>query len=853
MNSPTQKSRRPDGWRGLALLDVLRVGAIVGLFLWTARMPFGFVHPDEDSWIFLYRYPPLRQLWAFLAASIGGAAVVFLVFSALRRKKGNGEGKEVVRAFRGVVSPVYFLPFGLMQLIPGALSVLPVLPLLNQVILPVAVSSSVIFLFVIEAGLVRKALLERLNRSVLAHKWRWTAAVFVASLGVYVPFTKVCDLAFGYTSGDEGHYLRQAESLAEDLDRDLSNQLPGYVRTKMYFAAKHLSLRSAPGKAYSYHSIGLPVLLAPGWAVAKMKGAMAVHVAISAIFAVTVFWIAFSLRGHAGFAIACWGLFGFTGPILFYACRAYPELSSALIILLIVWKLMNPDMLRRWQWLGLGCLLGFLPWLHIPRMILPTMFLSLWGMGWLLSRRKWKDLVLFFPPLFVSAASLIILNQHWYGYTWGQAAGATGFETLDPRSWTGGYPHNPGELFYCFPGLIGTFIDRYKGLVANSTMWLMPLLAVFLGLFSRKMRFWRRVWFWTFLLIYVPALSRSGWYGGACFPGRFLIAALPLLLFPLAAVFADRRDRFLRAMFGVLSGFSLWMTLQMFLHTAAFYRGVETAHRYTPALKLLAFVFPYAATARGIAYLEDPYGIILFLLWGGGLLGIIHLMKKKNLSWHGALNVAVAAILALPVLTCAIRRVAGLQPFNSVPADVPEHLSALTDVNHASRQELHASSWGNVRAETLNRTLTMELLAVDQKSGTGEIWEEKATGQKVAGFDPTKHTSDFLSYTNPVKLHAGDYVAAFWLNMEDERGTSVLDVQDMGTGRILASRRARASDMGTSDGFCQVSLRFALSEFSKLSLRVYVDSQGKVALLKYTLQPGCLKEVVRAVANRGSE
>ena len=844
---PSTESGWRRGWLRLALLEAVRVGAIVGLFVWAARMPFGFFHPDEDSWLFFWRYPPLWQLWVFLAASVGGAAVVFFVFSALRRTKGEGERSEVVSAFRRVFSPVYFLLLGLIQLLPGALNVLPVLPLLNKLILPLAVSSSVILLFVVEAGLFPAAFLDRLDRSVSAHKWRWTAALFIATLAVYVPFTKRCDTAFGYTSGDEAHYLTQAESLAEDLDRDLSNQLPDYVRSEDYFLAKHLSPKSPPGKAYSYHSIGLPVLLAPGWAVGKMKGAMAVLVWMSSVFAVTVFWVAFGLRGRAAFAMVCWAIFCFTAPILFYACRAYPELPSAFIIFVIVWKMMNPDPLGRWVWLAMGCLLGFLPWLHIPRLILPTMFLSIWGIGSLLPRHKWKHLSCFVFPLFVSAVLLIVLNQHWYGYTWGQAPEATGFEKLDPQSWTGGYYHQPRELFSCFPGLIGSLIDRYRGLVVNSPAYLVPLVAVVFGLFSRKLRFWRSLWFWAFLVIYVPAMSRRGWYGGACFPARFLIAALPLLLFPLAAVFSDRRDRLLRAMFGVSSGFSVWMTLQMFLHTAGFYRGVETARLYSSALNLLGFVFPYAATGHAIWHLEDPYGFLLFLLWFGGVLVLIHWARIRDFSRHGAFNLVVAAIVALPVMTCGIRRMAGIQPFNSVPADVLEHYSALNDINRSSPCRLHVTRWGDVSAKAVAEVLTLRLHAAGQKSRAGGVSEDSRTGHKPAVYDPSKHMLELLSYTYPVKLHAGDYVVSFWLRVEDEPDAVVLDVQDMGTGKSLASRRVSASDLAPREEFSRVPLRFSLSGLSKLSFRVYVDSKSKVEVLKYTLQPGCLEELVQAL------
>jgi hypothetical protein len=295
------------------------------------------------------------------------------------------------------------------------------------------------------------------------------------------------------------------------------------------------------------------------------------------------------------------------------------------------------------------------------------------------------------------------------------------------------------------------------------------------------------------------------------------------------------------------------MTLQMFLHTAAFYRGVETARWDSNALNLLGFVFPYAATAKGIGYLEDPYGFVLFVLWFGALLVLIHRAKTRDFSRHGAFNLVVAAVVALPVMTCGIRRVAGIYPFRSVPADVFEHYSALGDINRSSPCRLHVTRWGNVSAETPTRLLTAELRAVDQTSKAGDVSEDSRTGRKPAVYGPSKHTPELLSCTNPVKLYAGDYVVSFWLRVEEEPEAVVLAVQDLGKGRSLASHRVSASDLSPSQEFSRVTLRFSLSGLSKLSFRVYVDSKSKVEVLKYTLQPSCLEELVQALGKSRSE
>jgi len=839
----------------MLFFEPIKFGVIVGLFLWVARAPFGFFHPEDEGWVFFWRLPSVWQLWVFVGASVAGISVLLLAFVTLRAKADRSVTHEAARSFRYVLSPIYFLLIGLIELLPGALGILPVLPLLNKLILPLAVFSSVLFLFVIETGLLSPAFFKKLDRSVSLHKWRCTLILFLVSWAAYGVFAKRCNTVYGYTSGDEAHYLTQAQSLAEDLDRDLVNQLPDYERSREYHLTKHLSPKSPPGKAYSYHSIGLPVLLAVGWAVGKMKGAIAVLVTISSLFAVAVFWIGFKLRGRALFALICWAIFGFTTPIIFYACRAYPELPSALVVLFVVWTMMKPEQLTRWAWFGMACLLGFLPWLHIPRLALPTLFLSIWGIVWIFFRGKRKHLAFFFPPLFVSVVLLIVLNQHWYGYTWHQPPGATGFERLDPQAWTGGYYHQPGELFSCFPGLIGTFMDRYKGLLVCSPAYFIPLVGVLLGLFSRKLKFWRALWFWMFLVIYVPALSRRGWYGGACFPSRFLISALPLLLFPFASVLSVRRDKLLRAMFAILAAFSIWIALRMFLNPAPFYRGAETAHWYSPAVKMLGFFYPYAAMSHSIYHIEDPYGILLFLLWAGGSIALIQGVRKKEMPWHRCFNLAIVAILALPLLTTAIRRAINLQPYQFAATEPLGHYSALIGVNCFSSAPLRVARWGEISPHVLTEHLTLELLAAEQKSSTGDVWTDRSTQHKVVAFDPSKDKPDYLSYTHPLKLHRGDYVIHFWLAVDgwNAENSIIIDVQDMQTGRAIASHRVGPSDLSNGKEFAQVPLPFSVSRYSKLSFRVYVDAKNTVRVLKYSLQPGSLPELLAAVEGSAAE
>ncbi len=829
-------------------MEAGKFGLIVGLYLWVAGAPFGFVHPDEDNWLFFWRLLPISRLPILVGLSVVGASAIFLALLALRRETGSGAAEETARVCGRVLSPLYFLLIGLIQLVPGAMAALPVLPFVNKFLLPTAVFSSVVFLFFIEAKLIPAALFRNLDASLSSHKWRWSVGLFVVSLLVYGVFMKRLDMAFGYTAGDEAHYLVQAQSLAEDFDRDLVNQLPDYRYLQEYYLAKHLSAKSPPGKAYSYHSIGLPVLLAPGWAVGKVKGAMGVLVGISSLFAVSFFWIAFGLRQRSEFALGCWAVFCFTTPIVFYACRAYPELPSALIVLLVVWRMMRPEALNRWGWLATGCLIGFLPWLHIPRLAIPTSLLSVWGIAWLFFRRKKESMALFVAPLFVSAVLLIVLNQGWYGHCWDEPPGLTGLEKLDPQAWTGGYRSRGTDLFSCMTGLLGVFMDRYKGLLVSSPGYFIPLVCVLIGLFSSKLRFWRELWFWVFLVVYLPALGRRGWYGGACFPGRFLVSVLPLLLFPFASFLSVRRDRFFRAMFAVLTAISVWMTVLVLMHPDRFYRGAENARWFSPAAQLIALFYPYVGTWRGVNQIEDPFGIVLFVLWVGGAIALLQWAKKKEMPWHRCFNMVIAAILALPIFSTAVRRITNQQPYKFSFLEPSERYSTLAGINRPSKTRIRVAAWGEISPQTLRKQLTLELPAGDQIIAAGEIQTDELTQQKVVVYDPAKHKPGYLSRTGRLKFFAGEYIARFWLSFEalGPEDSLIIDAQDMKSRRVVAYRRLTAADVPMGKEFAPVDLPFSVKRFSNLSLRVSVDARNPVRFLRFCVEPSCLEELLSA-------
>jgi hypothetical protein len=305
-------------------------------------------------------------------------------------------------------------------------------------------------------------------------------------------------------------------------------------------------------------------------------------------------------------------------------------------------------------------------------------------------------------------------------------------------------------------------------------------------------------------------------------------------------------------MFAVLAVFSVWITLSMLVNPDRLYRGAENARWFSPAAQLIALFYPYAGTWRPVNQIEDPFGIVLFVLWVGGAIALLQWAKKKEMPWHHCFNVAIASILALPIFTTAIRRLTNQQPYKFSLLDPSEHYSTLAGINRPSKAGLRLAAWGEISPQTLRKQLTLDLPAADQITGAGEILTDELTQQKVVAYDPAKHKPGYLSRTGRLKFFAGEYIARFWLGLEvmGPEDSLIIDAQDMKSRRVVAYRRLTAADVPTGKEFAPVDLPFSVERFFNLSLRVYVDARNPVRFLKFSVEPSCLAEVLSAVEAR---
>jgi hypothetical protein len=133
-------------------------------------------------------------------------------------------------------------------------------------------------------------------------------------------------------TGDEPHYLLAAHSLVGERDFDLRNN---YERGDFlaFWTGNALDrhvVAGAGGAQVLSHNVGLPLLIAPAYALGGLSAASYLMALLGALLAAQVFALAHDLSGDLRAALLAWLLVAFTPPVLWYVFLISPELPGAL-------------------------------------------------------------------------------------------------------------------------------------------------------------------------------------------------------------------------------------------------------------------------------------------------------------------------------------------------------------------------------------------------------------------------------------------------------------------------------------------------------------------------------------------
>lgn len=328
-------------------------------------------------------------------------------------------------------------------------------------------------------------------------------------------------------SGDEPHYLLMAQSLWSEHDLDLADNLaredwreytPGPV-------APHFGAPRADGRPFPAHGAGLPLLLAPVYALAGRRGCAALIGLMAAALVVEALRLLAAVRaaeqgeGAGGTARgpkgpAFWAAAAMLGPpVVFYSFHVYTEVPAALALATSARLLLTVR--SRAGAAAAALAASALPWLHVKMIPAAAALAVLAAL-----RLRGPARLAFASVAGVMAAAYLAYFQAIFGVP-------------SPLALYGGLP--AGESGSAARGLVGLLLDRSFGV-----LWYAPIVLVAIaGLFSRH---WRAAV--TVLLlgaaVLLPVLPWRMWWGGQCPPGRFLVPAMPVLAVLAAFRLSDR-------------------------------------------------------------------------------------------------------------------------------------------------------------------------------------------------------------------------------------------------------------------------------------------------------------------------
>jgi hypothetical protein len=329
-------------------------------------------------------------------------------------------------------------------------------------------------------------------------------------------------------SGDEPHYLLMAQSLWNERDLDLRDNFErqDYLEYTPGPVAPHYGTPRRDGRPFPAHSPGLPLLLAPFYAVGGRRACALLLALCGAFLAAEVRVVALRMGADPAGARLAWAA-ALGPPAFFYGFHVYTELPSALAIA-VAWRLLTPRASLR-SALGAAVAIACLPWLHLKLLLAAAVLAALGAL-----RLRGRALRGFGLVLAVAGGGFL----SWYHYVFGRPS---------PFAIYGGVPpeFSEGSPWRALAGLL---LDRSFGLLPFAPVWLLALSGLVLLARTSDGRSLLAV----LASLVGPAVFWRMWWGGQCPPARFLVPATLVLAAALAASSGEAAGRGLARWRGLL-------------------------------------------------------------------------------------------------------------------------------------------------------------------------------------------------------------------------------------------------------------------------------------------------------------
>ncbi|MGH2591966.1 MAG: hypothetical protein ACRDGG_00450 [Anaerolineae bacterium] len=362
--------------------------------------------------------------------------------------------------------------------------------------------------------------------------------------------------------GDEPHYLLAAHSLVVDGDLDLGNNYDRGDHWRFYPRAidRHVRI-GADGRSYLLHDIGLPIVIAPAYALGGRAGVTLFLAIVAALVALNVYGLALEITAHHKAAAITWLAFSLTPLLSVYAYLVYPEMIGALAVVWSVRQLLAnaPVEPRHTQGatrisysvfripLGVPIATGLLPWLS-ARFILIAAFLALWSVWRWRDDRRRRAVAIGLPLL-----SLIV---YFVASAWMNGGGSG---AIDFNSGPISHGFQDFTLDRILRGLAGWWLDQQRGILIYSPVYIVALIG--LPLLWRRLRWAGLALLMPFAIAYGSIVAWGGFWISWEVSARYLVVAIPLLAAPMALAWATLRSWVFRGAAITLLAISLLNTV----------------------------------------------------------------------------------------------------------------------------------------------------------------------------------------------------------------------------------------------------------------------------------------------------
>ncbi|MBN2053343.1 hypothetical protein JW905_00390 [bacterium] len=417
--------------------------------------------------------------------------------------------------------------------------------------------------------------------------------------------------------GDEPSYLTITHSLVFDHDIIMENNyIEGDYRrfySGPYPMFTHLG---KDGHNYPHHSIGLPLFLTPVYYLGSLGSdrflVMTLRLYMAMLFAILshqVFMLSRRIAGNAWHAALAVLVASLSTPLLFYSTEIYPELPAALLLVIAIRILIAGHWTVRHN-LGMGVLLGILPWLGIKYIPLAAVMAMLWLLILLRRPRRLAGSMLLAIPLLLLLGLYLAFLRQLYGnfspvsiYTGVEHSAPASLQAASVPDLIADFSRNLGErLAYIRDLWLGVLLEQRMGLFILAPVFLYALWGMCCLFFNHPTRF---------MVLAVPCAAHITLYGyqanwgGFCPPNRPIITVLPLLIPFMAYGFSRLRSRKHAILFPLAFGMSLVISGTFLYHHRWLYQTMNPHLEGGYALFLHNLSMPFGP------YLPDLFPLIM--------------------------------------------------------------------------------------------------------------------------------------------------------------------------------------------------------------------------------------------------